>query len=222
MKYFEKAEVKASVVNIYLRVLNAADNMLDLDFKKVVKANGVFLQKSDLVYGISGGRLLENFDKDDTLSDTKDIESCLKIYKRILLTINKEIVNLWTSNKIEDLVSRNVFENGIELSDFGEVTLETIRKNISRIEESRRLPSIISTLNESLAEIFSMIYNTDAMIFEVALKKLEKVLTLNREKAETLGIYHTLLGKMATKIPKSMVYQLYSIWRIWLTKEQKN
>ncbi len=205
--FFANDSVDVEVLDRYLRVLDAGNRILGWRFDEVVKANEDFLKKSDLIYGVSRGRFLEKLHEDDSLTGFDDLDACLKIYKRILLPI---IGKIQANAKIRQRLSEYDITKAIEISKYGEITTTGVKGRVLEIPKDQRLQTAIERFNLVLSLVYEeLLMEPDADV-EGILEKLMTVLTLNKERAMTLGIYPTLLGTLATKIPRAQIHRLYS------------
>jgi signal transduction histidine kinase len=204
------------VVDSYLRVLKAADRRLGWRFEAVVRDNQVFLMKSDLMYGISDGRFLEKIAKDESLSGLDVIDACLKIYKRILF----QIVNKIQAGELKNKLSENYVTGGLKTTDYGEISVTGVRDQLRSVPRDRGIPLIIERFNSVLSWAYETILADPNADIEEILGKLRLILTLNKERAVELGVYPTLLGTLATKIPRTQVHRLYSDYLEELVEER--
>ncbi|RLG94252.1 hypothetical protein DRO29_06750, partial [Candidatus Bathyarchaeota archaeon] len=165
LKLFEEIPVDQEIVDHYLRVLNAADRSgLGWRLDIIVKENEEFLKKSDLIYGISGGRFLGKISEDKSLEDLDDIDACLKIYKRILLTIVNKIE---AKDEFKEMLSKYYVAQGIKITDYGEVSIKRVKDYVQKIPEDQRLPLIIESFNSILSWVYGKILsNADEDIEE--------------------------------------------------------
>jgi len=204
LKFLEE-EGDNKLIDSYLRVLNAAHMKLGDRFDKVVMKNMDFLKKSDLVYGISGGKYLKDIDEDRSLNGLNDVEACLKIYKRLLLAVS-------------DKISPKEFQKGlalyrttktIKLTKYGEISIEATKMAIHQFPKDQQLFSIIESFNPLTSWVYSKVLGDSSFDSVAALENLKHVLRLNRERAIRLRIYPNLLESLAAKIPKEEIEHLY-------------
>lgn len=217
LNFFDKNPIGEEIIDRYLRVLNVADQKLGWRFEAVVKANESFLKKSDLIYGISGGKFLEKIVGDESLRDLEDIEVCLKIYKRILLPIMDKIQ---AKTEFRKKLSTYYVTKAMEITDYGEISIKGVKDHVLKIPKDRRLPLVIESFNSILSWAYERILMDPRVNVKEMLRKLRLVLTLNKDKAVALGIYPTLLGMLATKIPKTQIHRLYSDYLEELVEER--
>jgi signal transduction histidine kinase len=207
LAFFEKNPVDTAVIDHYLRVLKAAEQILDWKFTRIIKTHERFLQTSDLIYGLSDGKFLETMVEDTSLRDQDDIEACLKVYKRVLLSIIDVIQsNTELARKLFDYS----FIKALNITAFGEISLNGLQEHVLGAPKEQRLSFIINSFNPLLSQIYEDIPANSHIDFTKMLNKLRLVLTLNRDRASSLGVYPTLLGTLATKIPRTQIYRLYS------------
>jgi signal transduction histidine kinase len=207
LAFFEKNPVDTAVIDHYLRVLKAAEQVLDWKFTRIIKTHERFLQNSDLIYGLSDGKFLETMVEDTSLRDQDDIEACLKVYKRVLLSIIDVIQsNTELARKLFDYS----FIKALNITAFGEISLNGLQEHVLGAPKEQRLSFIINSFNPLLSQIYEDIPANSHIDFTKMLNKLRLVLTLNRDRASSLGVYPTLLGTLATKIPRTQIYRLYS------------
>jgi len=197
---FSRGHVGDEVIDHYLRVLNAAHQELGPRFDEIVKTNLDFLKNSDLIYGISGGEYLREVVEDESLKDLDDVEACLRIYRRILLPVASTIRG---NTRLWEMFSENRIAETMKISDYGEVSI-----NHQLID--RQAQDVIDRFNPILSRIYKEILVDTPTDSDDLLRSLRVVLTLNKDKAVALGIYPTLLGSLATKIPKTQIHRLYS------------
>ncbi len=207
LAFFEKNPVDTTVIDHYLRVLKVAEQVLDWKFTRLIKTHEEFLQNSDLIYGLSDGKYLETMVEDPSLRDQDDIEACLKIYKRVLLSI---IGILQSNPKLAQKLFDYPFIKALNITEFGEISLNGFQERVLDAPKEQRLSFIINSFNPLLSQIYEDIPANSNIDFTKMLNKLRLVLTLNRDRASSLGVYPTLLGTLATKIPQTQIYRLYS------------
>jgi signal transduction histidine kinase len=220
LNVFTKGHFKKDIIEKYLRVLNAADIQIGLTFKMLVRKNEDFLKEHDLIYGISNGKYIDEIDVDDSLRDLDDPETCLRIYKRILLPV-VNILRDKTSLK-NKLLQHNLTE-GIAVSSYGEISFDSTISRLGKIPDDNKINTILETFNSVLGQVYDELLEKEFYSeIDFMLGKLNQVLRLNKEKAISLGIYPTLLGRLATKIPRTQVHKLYSDYLEELIQERTN
>ncbi len=217
LEMFEKDSLYDEAVDSYLRVLNAADQKLGWKFDEVVKANEDFLKRSDLIYGISKGRFLEEIAKDESLRHLDDVEACLKIYKRILLQTMSRIQE---KAEFQKKLAEHYVTSAIRITDYREILMNGVKDRLLSIPKDQRLTFIIERFNQLVSSAYETILADRDTDIEEVLRKLRVVLALNKDKAVSLGIYPTLLGTLATKIPRTQVHRLYSDYLEELVEER--
>jgi len=205
--FFENNLVDDGVVDHYLRVLKAAEKKPDWRFPQVLQTHDEFLKKSDLIYGLSGGSYLEKVVDDASLTGIDDVYACLKLYKRILLPI---MDTLQGTPHLLETITKHPLTKALTITDFGEISLTGVVNHLSRAPREQRVFLIIDGFNPLLSQIYEGVLSIPDIDAAPMLEKLRLVLTLNRDKATDLGVYPTLLGTLATKIPRTQIYKLYS------------
>jgi len=220
LKFFDKNPVDYKIIDRYLRVLNAADKKLGWRFEVVVKENKDFLKKSDLIYGISEGKFLEKIVEDESLRDLDNVEACLKIYKRVLYPILGKIISM--KIEFQKKLLEHYVTGGMEITDFGEISIKDVKDRLMKVSEDQRLSLAIERFNSVLSWVYERIFKDSTIDIDVEdiLRKLRLVLTLNKDKAADLGVYPTLLGTLATKIPQTQIHRLYSDYLEELVEER--
>ena len=217
LSLFAEGSVDNEVLDQYLRVLNAAERKLGWRLDEVVKDNEDLLKKADLIYGISEGRLLEKIAEDASLKELDDIDACLKIYKRILLPI---IGKLLANDKFRGKLSEYYITEATKISDYGEISIDGVRERLLEVPKDDRLQIAIERFNSILSLAYEELLMDPNADVEGILEKLMLVLTLNKDRAIALGVYPTLLGTLATKIPKAQIHELYSDFLEELVEER--
>jgi signal transduction histidine kinase len=217
LELFGKDSFDKEVIDSYLRVLNTANQKLDWRFEAIVKANEDFLKKSDLIYGIAEGRFLGKIVKDESLRDLDDVDACLKIYRRILLQIVNRIKE---KTEFRKKLSEHYVTSAMKITDYGEVSIRGVRDRVLSMPRDRRLSFIIGRFNSILSWAYGTILADPSADIEKILGKLRLILTLNKDRAVELGVYPTLLGTLATKIPRTQVHRLYSDYLEELVEER--
>ena len=218
LKLFEEMPIDQEIVDHYLRVLNSADKMgLGWRLDILVKENEEFLKKSDLLYGISGGRFLRKIVEDRSLEGLDDIDACLKIYKRILLTVVGKIKE---KDEFRERLSRYYIAQSMEITNYDEVSMKGVKDYVLKISEDQRLSLIIESFNSILSWVYGRVLSDVEEDIDEVLSGLRLVLTLNKDRAVDLGVYPTLLGTLTTKIPKAQVHKLYSDYLEELVEER--
>jgi signal transduction histidine kinase len=207
LDFFNKNPVGDKVVDQYLRVLKSAEEKLDWRFEQVIKTNEAFLKKSDLIYGLSDGNYLEKIAEDKSLKKLDDITACLKLYKRILLPL---LDTIQMKVDLREKFSKHPITKALKITDFGEIPLNGVINQVFQFPKTQRLFLIIENFNPILSQVYEEALSNPDIDGTKMLEKLRLVLTLNRDKATGLGVYPTLLGTLATKIPRTQIYKLYS------------
>jgi signal transduction histidine kinase len=200
-----EAEGDNRLIDSYLRVLKTANLQLGNRFDKVVIENMDFLKKSDLIYGISGGKYLKDIDEDRSLNGLNDVEACLKIYKRLLLAVSDKI----SPKEFQKRLALYRTTKTIKLTKYGEISIEATKKAILHFPKDQQLFSIIESFNPLTSWVYSKVLGDSSFVSVAALENLKQVLRLNRERAIRLRIYPTLLESLAAKIPKEEIEHLY-------------
>jgi len=217
LKFFAREHIDNRIVDRYLRVLKAAEKKLDWKFDELVKENIEFLKSSDLIYGLPGCRLCKEISRDKSLNNLDDEEACLRIYKRILLSILSEEPRLIM--RIRKIFSKHPLSEIIRINEYGEITIRKNKGKAIGVSGNRRILKIIDELNNIVSETLEYLLESKRDIDPI-LTKLKHVLRLNKEKAEKLGIYPKLLGTLATQIPRSQIHKLYSDYLEELVEEK--
>jgi signal transduction histidine kinase len=207
LRYFEKYHITEEIMDYYLRVLKAADYRLEWKLYDLINENQNILKKSDLIYGISQGKFLENITRDESLDDLNEVDACLRIYKRILLPIMDRINQ--DSEILKDFTKTD-FIKDIRITEYGEVSIKELREQIHRVPSNQQLQYIIETFNTFLSRVYDRLLINSEIEIEEILKKLRLVLILNKDVAISLGVYPKLLGTLATKVPKTQIHKLYA------------
>nr|MDO8134625.1 ATP-binding protein [Candidatus Njordarchaeum guaymaensis] len=218
LEIFENDRIGHGVTDHYLRVLKVAEQKLGGRFDEFVEVNEDFLKASDLIYGVSGGRFLERMTTDASLPELDDIDSCLRIYKRILMTIISDAPA--KTKDLRNILSRHAISKAIDISEYGEVSIEKVRERVLQFPNDERLSVVIDRFNSVISEVIEDIIAEPDADIDQTLGKLKHVLRLNRDKADALGVYPKLLGTLATKIPKAQIHRLYSDYLEELVEER--
>jgi len=206
LRFFDKNPIADGIADNYLRVLNVASQNLGWRFEGVVKANEDFLKKSDLIYGISDGKFLEGIVEDESLRELDDIDACLKIYKRILLPV---VGKIQKKPEFQKELSKHHLTRAVMISDYGEISIQGVRERLVKLPQDEQVPIAVERFNSILSSVYENLLMDPKADVEGILEKLRLVLTLNKERAVALGVYPTLLGMLATKIPKTQIHRLY-------------
>jgi signal transduction histidine kinase len=108
----------------------------------------------------------------------------------------------------------------MRISDYGEISISGVRERLLRVPRDERVPTAIERFNSILSVAYEeLLMDPDADV-EGILEKLRLVLTLNKDRAIALGVYPTLLGTLATKIPRTQTHRLYSAFLEELVDER--
>ena len=217
LRIFSGGHVGDYVIDHYLRVLNVAYPELGQRFQQIVNAHLDFLKRSDLIYGISRGEFLQEVVKDESLRDLDDVEACLRVYKRILLPIIDKIQSV---AELRKKLSRCHVDDAIDISDYREISIKKVKDRGLRAPRDQLVPLFIERFNSFVSSVYEELLMDPQADVEGILDKLKLVLKLNKETADALGVYHTLLGKLATKIPETQIHRLYSGYLEELVEER--
>ncbi len=207
LKIFETNFADTEVVDCYLRVLNFAFSTLGDKFESVVALNEEFLKQSDLIYGVGKGHYLKRITQDRSLDDLNDVDASLRIYKRILLLVSDIICS---SYELEKRLAMYYATKTVKITDYGEILINDTNRLLSRVPKEERLAILIESFNSFTSWVYEKILSDSGFDSSNILEKLHLVLTLNKKKADELNIYHTFLGRLATRIPKTQIHRFYS------------
>ncbi|MBS7615085.1 hypothetical protein KEJ18_05075, partial [Candidatus Bathyarchaeota archaeon] len=194
------------VVDFYLRVLNAAYYILGDGMKTVVAENEDFLKESDLIYGIDDGKLLYWINEDRTLVGLDPINAGLKIYKRILLPV---LAKTWYPTEFRKHLSIYRATRDVKISEYGEISVAYVRNSLANIPKEEPLPILIEGFNAFATSVYERILASPDVETQDIFDVLQKVFSLNKDKANELNIYYLFLERLAVKIPRAQVQQLY-------------
>jgi len=206
LKLLERNFEDSEILDLYLRVLNVAYQVLGEKFSEIIKNNEDFLKRSDLIYGIANGYFLETIRRDDSLKSLDDVKSCLKIYKRLLLPIDIEVLSSIDSQK---RLAMHYATRNVKITEYGEVLMQKVEQSIKKLPEGEQLPIIIESFNSFVSWIYERALKRVNGETQKILNILQKVLTLNKEVAVKLNIYDTFLEALVSRIPQTQIQQLY-------------
>ena len=206
LKFLEKNFGDSEISDLYLRVLDAAYQILGEKFDGIIKDNEAFLKRSDLIYGIADGRFLEKISKDDSLKSFDEIESCLKIYKRLLLPIDAEVLSSVDSQK---RLAMHYATRNVTITKYGEILMQKAEESIKNLPEKEQLPITIESFNSFVSWIYERALKRLGGETQRILNTLQKILALNKEIATKLNVYETFLETLVSRIPQKGIQQLY-------------
>ena len=199
--FFERYKL----IDSYLRVLIFVQLKLGDKFDKVILENMDFLKRSDLIYGIAGGKYLEKIVEDRSLDDLNDVEVCLKIYKRLLLLVSDKL----DTQKFQKKIALYQTTKSVKLTKYGEISIEATKEEIHRLPKDQQIFSIVESFNPLTIWVYAKVLDVSSVDNVVFLESLKQVLRLSREKGIELRIYPNLLEMLVAKIPKKEIEQLY-------------
>ncbi|MCW3986900.1 MAG: PAS domain S-box protein, partial [Candidatus Bathyarchaeota archaeon] len=202
LRIFDNGFIDEAVVDQYLRVLNCAQQYQGKKFDKVVKENEAVLKKTDLIYGLAGGKYLEKLKEDNSLRELDDLTSCLKIYKRVLLPVMGRVPE-------KEVLLHGFLVQDMEVTLYNEILMERVKERAYEFREDQRLPLIIENLNAVVSRLYKYLLTASSVDVEGTLQTLRSVLLLNMDRANDLGMYPSLLEKLVAEIPEPHIYDLY-------------
>jgi signal transduction histidine kinase len=208
IRFFKERKVNPRIIHCFLRVLNAVYDRLGSRFEEIIRMNMDFLLRFDLLYGISGGLFLDRIETDDSLADSDMIDSCLRIYRRIMYPILTP--SIAENSSIRERMDDHYITASIMITDFGEILIEKSKEKIMGLREDRRLLITVERFNSLIRWLYEHILEREIMPIDELLRNLRLVLSLNKDKAIELGIYPSLLGSLATRIPQTQIHKVYS------------
>lgn len=206
LKLLEKNFEDSEISDLYLRVLDAAYQILGEKFNEIIEDNEDFLKRSDLIYGIADGCFLEKISKDDSLKSFDEIESCLKIYKRLLLPINAEVLSSVDSQK---RLAMHYATRNVTITKYGEILMQKAEESVKNLPEEEQLPITIESFNSFVSWIYERALKRLGGETQRILNTLQKILALNKEIATKLNVYDTFLETLVSRIPQKGIQQLY-------------
>ncbi|RLI04931.1 hypothetical protein DRO38_00110, partial [Candidatus Bathyarchaeota archaeon] len=206
LKLLEKNFEDSEISDLYLRVLDAAHRILGEKFNGIIEDNEDFLKRSDLIYGIADGRFLEKISKDDSLKSFDEIESCLKIYKRLLLPIDAEVLSSVDSQK---RLAMHYATRNVTITKYGEILMQKAEESVKNLPEEEQLPITIESFNSFVSWIYERALKRLGGETQRILNTLQKILALNKEIATKLNVYDTFLETLVSRIPQKGIQQLY-------------
>ncbi|MGD2066334.1 MAG: ATP-binding protein, partial [Candidatus Bathyarchaeota archaeon] len=93
-------------------------------------------------------------------------------------------------------------------SKYGEISIEATKDAVNQFPKNHRTSAVIESFNPLVSWVYETVLNSSGVEDEI-LDNLKLALRLNRERAVQLRIYPTLLERLAAKIPKEDIEQLY-------------
>ena len=205
LKILEEKFRDSEIIDCYLRVLNAAYHILGDKFYTIIEENEPFLKRSDLIYGIAKGRFLREIKRDDSLSSYDPVKACLKIYKRLLLPIDAEILS---SDDSKRRLAMHYATRNVIITKYGEILMHKVEQDIRDLPKDEQLPMIIDSFNSFVIWIYKKALKKSGNTYEI-IDTLQIILDLNMEIAVKFDIYDRFLETLASMIPERRIRQLY-------------
>jgi len=206
LKILERRFESSEILDTYLRVLKAAYQVLGEKFSEVIERNKDFLKRSDLIYGIANGRFLERISDDMSLKFFDDVKACLKIYKRLLLPIDMEILFSVDSQK---RLAMHYATRHVRITEYGEILMQEAERSIRKLPKDEQLPIIIESFNSFVSWTYERALKRQDSETQRLLNTLQRVLALNKERAVKLNVYNTFLETLVSRIPQIRIQRLY-------------
>ena len=217
LRILEKNFADSEVTDYYLRVLNVSHDLIGEAFNEILKENEVFLKKTDLIYGVVKGQYLDQIVEDKSLEEMDDAEACLKIYKRILLLVADDIKDSVDARK---RLAMYYATKNVKISEYGEISMRGVKESINEAPKEERVPLLIESFNSFISWAYEKVLTIPGYDVQTLLERVHKTLFLNKVKAVDLNILHTFLERLAARIPRIQVQQLYSGYLEELVEER--
>jgi len=206
LRILERNFEDSEIVDNYLRVLNSAYQVLGEKLGEIIESNEDFLKRSDLIYGIAKGYFLEKIRKDESLKFFDNVKSCLKIYKRLLLPIDVEILSSIDSHK---RLAMHYATKKVRITEYGEILMQEAERAIRKLPEKEQLPIIIESFNSFVSWIYERALKRSDAETQRIINTLQRILTLNKEKTVKINACSTFLETLASKIPRKQIQKIY-------------
>jgi len=149
---------------------------------------------------------LKKIRRDDSLNFFDDVKSCLKIYKRLLLPIDVEILSSMDSNK---RLAMHYATRKVRITEYGEILMQEAERAILKLPREERLPIIIESFNSFVSWIYERALKRSDVEAQRVINTLQRILRLNKEKAVKINAYSTFLETLSSRIPAARIRQMY-------------
>ena len=117
-------------------------------------------------------------------------------------------------------ISKHNITEVMRISKYGEISIKTSKERKLGTTKNKEIPVLVEMFNSFLSWVYEKLIMDPTSDVESVLDNLKMVLKLNKVKADDLGVYPTLLGMLATKIPKTQISRLYSDYLEELVEEK--
>lgn len=198
----ELAESLLPVLNaVYMKITDKSE------FKRIIIRYEDFLKKTDLIYGLAGGRFLSEVEKDDSLKGLPDWQACLRLCRRLISTIIQDFY-IHVGNAVESKVLSFSLLNRLRISNLGQVETKDVEEVVKAMPPAERIPVLLDNFIPFIAWMIEELYKKLGENFDDIVKRLRITLRLNMDVAMRTMVYSNLVESLSGRIPPSYVSML--------------
>jgi hypothetical protein len=200
-----------SFLNILEVVFQNINAKTDIDksaaFNDVVIKHQDFLKRTDIIYGLAKGQLLELIQQDHSLCDLQEWNAVVRFYIRLLLPLRKFITGPIKADFLMMIRSADVIKF-LEVSDDGEIEAEAVIKYVNSIPEKRRVEAVREGFNMLIVWTMQRLAESDPSAYADYLRTIRRVTKLNAEAKGIWRAYFSLVDRATKELGRARIRDL--------------
>jgi hypothetical protein len=213
IEYLESKEWGGKLAQTFLDVLESVLQNVQGDAERMETFNTViigrqeFLKRTDIIYGLAGGRFLEYVQPDSSLRDLLEWNAVVRFYVRLLLPLRRFITGSIKADFLRRLRSADVIKF-LEVSDDGEIEAEAVVKYVNSMPEKRRVEAVREGFNMLLVWTMQRLAESDPSAYADYLRTIRRVTKLNAEAKGIWRAYFSLVDRATKELGRARIRDL--------------
>jgi len=176
-------------------------------FKSVLIKHQDFLKKSDVIYGLMGGQLLELMQSDSSLCELPEWSAILRFYVRLLLPLRHFISGPIKGEFMLKMRSTDVTKF-IDVSENGDIDIESASNYVTSLPEKRKLEAVKESFNILLVWTMQRLAESDPSAYADYLRTIRRVTKLNAEAKGIWRAYFSLVDRATKELGRARIRDL--------------
>jgi hypothetical protein len=213
IEYLESKEWGGKLAQTFLDVLESVLQNVQGDAERMETFNTViigrqeFLKRTDIIYGLAGGRFLEYVQPDSSLRDLLEWNAVVRFYVRLLLPLRRFITGSIKADFLRRLRSADVIKF-LEVSDDGEIEAEAVVNYVNSMPEKRRVEAVREGFNMLLVWTMQRLAESDPSAYADYLRTIRRITKLNAKAKGIWRAYFSLVDRATKELGRARIRDL--------------